>query len=83
MSTYPYNLMITTACICRPNRSYRPVVENMATSQPFFLWNLVWLVWFMVLNATFNNIPAISWRSVLLVEESGVPGENHRPVASH
>jgi hypothetical protein len=31
----------------------------------------------MVLNATFNNI------SVLLVEETGVPGEKHRPAASH
>jgi hypothetical protein len=28
---------------------------------------------FMVLNATFNNISEISWRSVLLVEETGVP----------
>ena len=37
----------------------------------------------MVFNATFNNISIISWRSVLLVEESGVPGENHRPAASH
>jgi hypothetical protein len=27
----------------------------------------------MVFNATFNNISAISWRSVLLVEETGVP----------
>ena len=34
-------------------------------------------------NATFNNISAISWLSVLLVEENGVPGENHRPVTSH
>ena len=34
----------------------------------------------MVLNATFNNISVISWRSVLLMEETG---ENHRPVASH
>ena len=25
------------------------------------------LVWFMVFNATFNNISVISWRSVLLV----------------
>jgi len=33
-----------------------------------------------VLNATFNNISAISWRSVLLVEETGGPGENHRPM---
>ena len=37
----------------------------------------------IVLNATFNNISAISWWSVLLVEEIGVPGENHRPAANH
>ena len=41
------------------------------------------LVWFMLFKATFNNISVISWRSVLLAEETGVPGENHRPVASH
>jgi hypothetical protein len=34
-------------------------------------------------NVTFNNISAILWQSVLLVEESGVPRENHQPVASH
>jgi len=40
--------------------------------------------WFMVLNATFNNISVILWRSVLiLVEETRVLGETHRPVASH
>ena len=33
----------------------------------------------MVFNATFNNISVISWWSVLLVEETGVHGENHRP----
>jgi hypothetical protein len=32
----------------------------------------------MVFNATFNNITVISWLSVLFVEETGVPGENHR-----
>ena len=37
----------------------------------------------MVFNATFNNISVISWWSVVLVEETGVPGENHQPVASH
>jgi predicted permease len=31
----------------------------------------------MVFNITTNNISAISWPSVLLVEEIGVPGENH------
>jgi hypothetical protein len=37
----------------------------------------------MVFNATFNNISAISWLPILLVVETGVPGENHRSVASH
>jgi hypothetical protein len=36
-----------------------------------------------IFNATFNNILAISWWSGLLVEETGGPGENHQPVASH
>ena len=31
----------------------------------------------MVLNATLNNISVISWWSILLVEETGVPRENH------
>jgi hypothetical protein len=39
--------------------------------------------WVMVFNATFNNIAAVSWRSVLLVEETGVPEQNHRPTSSH
>ena len=37
----------------------------------------------MVFNATFNNILVIFWRSVLLVEETEVPGVNHRPFTSH
>ena len=37
----------------------------------------------MVFNTTDYSISVISWRSVLLVEESGVPTEHHRPVASH
>jgi hypothetical protein len=36
----------------------------------------------MVFNATFNNISVISWRSVLLVNKTIVPGENHQSVAS-
>jgi hypothetical protein len=34
-------------------------------------------------NATYNTISAILWRSVLLVEETGVPRENYRPAAGH
>jgi hypothetical protein len=43
----------------------------------FGLWGI------MVFNATFNNISVISWRSVLLVEETGVPGEYYQPAASY
>ena len=41
------------------------------------------LVWFMVFNTSFNNISVLSLRSILLVEETGVSGENHRLVGSH
>ena len=37
----------------------------------------------MVFDATFNNMWAILWWSVLLVYETEVAGENHQPVASH
>ena len=32
----------------------------------------------MVFNTTFNNISAKSWRSMLLVEETGAPGQNYQ-----
>jgi hypothetical protein len=38
---------------------------------------VLWLVGFMVFDATFNTNLALSWRSVILVEETGVLGENH------
>ena len=37
----------------------------------------------LMFKVTFNNISAISWRPGLLVEEIGVPGENHQPAASN
>ena len=43
---------------------------------------LVYRVRVMVFNTTYNNITAISWQSVLLMKETRVPGENHRPVSS-
>ena len=45
-----------------------------------FFSRLVGLV--IVFNATFNNISVILWWLVLLVEEIGVPRENHWPVTS-
>ena len=37
----------------------------------------------MEVNVTFNNILVILWWSVLLLGETAVPRENHRPAASH
>ena len=42
----------------------------------------IWLD-FWCLSAIFSSIAAISWWSVLVVEETSVPGENHRPCASN
>ena len=39
--------------------------------------------WFKVYNAIFNNMSIISWLSVLLMEETGVPRKNHQPIESH
>jgi len=41
------------------------------------------LVWFTVINATFNNISVILLRSVLFVEETRLHWENYWPAASH
>ena len=38
--------------------------------------------WCMVFNTTLKNISVITGRSVL-VDETRVPGENHRYVSSH
>ena len=73
---------------CMWRTSFCPIkmkcVLLQRTSQTSFLpsslQNWAW-VRFIVL--TFNNISVISWRSVLLVEETAIPGENHSSVARH
>ena len=58
--------------------------KNLQTCQsPGYKRHLKVRVRIMVFNATLNNISVISWPSVLLVEETRVPGEIHRSVASH
>jgi hypothetical protein len=37
----------------------------------------------IVFNASFSIISPISWRPVLVVEEAGIPEENHRQRASN
>ena len=75
-------VFLTTQHIHRECTPYPPS-EDTLTQVCGFEPRLGFRLGFMVLNATFNNILVISWWSVLLVEETGVLEENHRPVASH
>jgi hypothetical protein len=52
--------------------------SNKLTVAWYFTY-LLMVGWFLVFNSTFSNISAISWRSVLEVEEARVPWKNHRP----
>ena len=56
---------------------FRDIDLSLST---ILIFEFVLFVCLMVFNAGFNNVSVISWRSVLLVEETG---ENHRPVANH
>ena len=60
---------------------YKCIYSKLRDQIPCSL--IIDLIFFGVFNATFSNISAISWQPVLMVEEAGVPGENHRPWASN
>jgi hypothetical protein len=49
----------------------RSITTNVVSSNP--VHGKVFKGRIMVFNATFNHISVISWQSVLLVEETGVP----------
>ena len=69
-----------------PNKEGVETLNGMFCSTVCGFWHLrtsTFMVRVMVLSVAFNNISAVSQRSVLLVEKIGVSGENHRPVASH
>ena len=59
------------------------ISENKKQYRLIVIQRKIGLIWVMVFNVTFNNILSISWRSILLVEEIRVLGENRRPTASH
>ena len=65
-----------------PDESYLDVYVFLTIKTIVILLDWFWFD-FWCFNATFNNISAISWRPVLGVEETAVPGENHRPWASN
>jgi hypothetical protein len=58
-------------------------INRVLLKQPKSVHTILIVGWFMIFNATFNNISSISWLTVVLVAETGVPGENHLPVEGH
>ena len=85
-----YRTLLSDAYKCQDawtSRLSSPILSKVEFSKysvVFFLSLLIPMMFVVVVfNSSFNNISVISWQSVLLVEETGVPGENHRPVISH
>jgi hypothetical protein len=58
----------------------KPQKKAYAKKRFYFIYLILF---FGCFNPTFSNISAISWQPVFVVEEAGVPGENHRPWASN
>ena len=87
-----FTKFVHTPCLQIFNLIHTLVAEKIITNlchwylTLFSMATIRFIVWFglvYVVYAISNNISVILWRSVLLVEETGVPGENHQPVASH
>ena len=67
---------------------FEKIIETGKMDTHIVTWQTTFLAWTSIKKCfvclmVFNNISVISWWSVLLVEETGGPGENHRPVANH
>ena len=57
---------------------YHTILPQMATVIVLMhQMSVSMIVCLMVFNATFSNISVISWQTVLLMEETGGPEENH------
>ena len=74
----------------------RCFISHIATKKRVNKWGDLILIWLvetfkmtslfcrcMVLNATFNSISVMLWRSVSLVEKTGLPWKSHRLATSH
>ena len=65
----------------RIDRVQIKITTNFSSQEQITCKSFTWIR-VRVLKATFNNNSVISWRSVLLVEETTVPRENHWSVTS-
>jgi hypothetical protein len=73
-------------CLCLPKCNYKVYwVSDQNTIRKYFRTiHILFPKRFCYKYTDFGFLRNyLSWQSVLLVEESGLPGENHRPVAYH
>ena len=66
---------------CKSN--YHTITTTTPHIQHTYKYSISFSFHLWCFNATSSNISAILWRPVLVVEEAGVPGENHQPWASN
>jgi hypothetical protein len=79
---YSYKCSWTVICKQKSVPQFE-CLGNLLSWRYHISFRLSFFSWFTVFSATFNNISVISWRSALLVEETGGTGENYRPVTCH
>jgi hypothetical protein len=82
---FPFQIMLTDDCLYGQLKWYVYWGDFTWVKSSSLCWCIAnrQQTYSMVFNATFNNISVVSWQAVLLVEETGGPRENHRPVTSH
>ena len=79
-------MLVEERGICSQN-AYLFVVDRVSNGGYFlyafkcYIHDYDYRIWHLM--PLFNNISVVLWQPVLLVEETRVPGENHRPAASH
>jgi hypothetical protein len=79
-------LFLSSFCVLCPVLQCLWIVYSLLPhriSLTFISYLIHFRVMVRVLNSTFNNISVISWQSALLVEETRVLRENHRPATSY
>ena len=69
--------MTPMAIVGNQNQKAINILNSNIEHKIVILYEMVWLVGFILFKATSNNISVISWRLVLLVDKTGEPRENH------
>jgi hypothetical protein len=65
------------------NKMKTKTYNTVGTIQESIITTQILRVRIMMINATFNNISAVSWQSVLMVKKTGIPREYNQPTVSH